>query len=157
MIKNTTNKIRIKKVHSLSVGMTLIEVIIFTVLLSLLITNMINYLYTIHLNNIKLMNEIQDAQNIRQVRQAHLKQAQFKEGFIATTAIILLAMGTMAFLLATLSAASFYADSVQAREMRIQKQLNEQACQETLPIVVAKDYFLQGEVALSEFDCVIHR
>ncbi|GEM_PF-1910173 len=141
MIKNTTNKIRIKKGHSLSLGITLIEVIIFTVLLSLLITNMINYLYTIHLNNIKLMNEIQDAQ----------------KGFIATTAIILLAMGTLAFLLATLSAASFYADSVQAREIRIQKQLNERACQETLPLIVAKDYFFQGEIRLSEFDCVINK
>ncbi len=45
-------------------GMTLIEVIIYTVLLSLLITNMINYLYTMHINNIKLINDVQDSQNL---------------------------------------------------------------------------------------------
>ncbi len=44
--------------------MTLIEVIIFTILLSLLITNTINYLYIIQLNNYKLINEIQNAQNL---------------------------------------------------------------------------------------------
>ncbi len=43
-------------------GMTLIEVVIFTVLLSLLITNTINYLYSIHLQDIHLINEIYDAQ-----------------------------------------------------------------------------------------------
>ena len=44
-------------------GMTLIEVLIYTVLLSLLITSTINYLYAMHIDSIKLMREIQDAQN----------------------------------------------------------------------------------------------
>lgn len=134
-------KIKIKKNRNMSTGLTLIEVIIFTILLSMLMANMINYLYTIHTNNIKLMNEIQDAQ----------------KGFIATTAVILLAMGTLAFLLATMSAASFYGYSIETREMRIQKQLNWQACQETLPLIIAKDYFFESEIMLSNFDCTVHK
>jgi hypothetical protein len=122
-------------------GMTLIEITIFTVLLSLLIGNMINYLYTIHFNNIKLMNEIEKAQ----------------KGFVATTAVILLSIGTLAFLVATMTAASLFADSVDHREARIQKTLNEIACQETLPLLVAKDYFLSGKVELSDLGCVINR
>jgi hypothetical protein len=130
--KRNTHRIR---------GITLIEVTIFTVLLSLLIGNMINYLYTTHVNNLKLMNEIEEAQ----------------KGFVATTAVVLLATGTLAFLVTTMSAAALFADSVDRREARIQKRLNEIACQETLPLLIAKDYFLDGEVTLSDFGCVIHR
>lgn len=122
-------------------GMTLIEITIFAVLLSLLIGNMINYLYTTHIHNLKLMNEIEEAQ----------------KGFVATTAVMLLATGILAFLIVTMSAAALFADSVDRREVRIQKGLNEVACQETLPLMVAKDYFLDGEVKLSDFGCVIHR
>jgi len=45
-------------------GITLIEVIIFTVLISLLFTNTIEYLYVIHTNNIILIDEIYNAQNL---------------------------------------------------------------------------------------------
>jgi hypothetical protein len=102
---------------------------------------MINYLYTTHVNNLKLMNEIEEAQ----------------KGFVATTAVVLLATGTLAFLVTTMSAAALFADSVDRREARIQKRLNEIACQETLPLLIAKDYFLDGEVTLSDFGCAIHR
>ena len=78
-----------------------------------------------------------------------------QNAFIATTAVILLALGSLAFLLATLSAATFYADSVERREARIQKQLNDQACQDTKSLLIAKDYFLEGSVYLKDFDCVI--
>lgn len=123
-------------------GMTLVEVMIFIVLLSLLITNMVNYFYTIHMSNIKLMDDVHSAQTAQ-------------KGFIATTAVILLAMGTLAFLVATMSAVTSYADSVDRRQIRIQKNLNELACQETLPIVMAKDYFLEESVFLSDFGCAV--
>ena len=42
-------------------GMTLIEVILYVVLLSLLLTNIIQYEYDIHLQNIDLIHDIQDA------------------------------------------------------------------------------------------------
>ncbi len=122
-------------------GITLIEVIIFTVLLSLLITNTINYLYVIYLNNIKLLNEVHEAQ----------------KGFIATTAVILLSIGTLVFILSTLGSVTLYADSVERREIRIQKSLNLEACGETLLILAAKDYFLSGDVYLSDFDCTVHK
>ena len=43
--------------------MTLIEMIIYTALLSLLLANMIDYLYAIHIRNIELSNDIQHAQD----------------------------------------------------------------------------------------------
>ena len=42
-------------------GMTLIEVMIYIVLLSFLIVSFINYSYEIHMKNIKLNHEIEDA------------------------------------------------------------------------------------------------
>ena len=44
-------------------GITLVEVLIFTALLSLLISGSINYLYTVHISNMKLIDEIHDQQN----------------------------------------------------------------------------------------------
>lgn len=117
--------------------MTLVEVIIFIVLLSMLIANTINYLYSIHINNAKLIDEVEETQ----------------KGFIATTAVTLLSLGTLAFLIVTLSSVTAYADSVERREIRIQKDLNDRACEETLSLIRAKDYFLQGEVVLNDLGC----
>ncbi len=134
MPKKTTRIIYIQ-------GITLIEVLIFTVLSSFLISNIINYFYLIQSQNMKLLDQIHDDQR----------------GFMATTAIILLAIGILAFVLVTVSTASVYSDSVTRREMRIQKGLNKQACADTSKLVQAKDYFLNNEVVLSDFDCVIHK
>jgi len=79
-----------------------------------------------------------------------------KNGFIATTAIVVLAFGSMAFILATSHAALWYADSVTARQHRIQALLNERACIDTGHLVHAKDYFMSASVYVSEFDCTIH-
>ena len=43
--------------------MTLIEMIIYTALLSLLLANTIDYLYVVHIRNIELSNDIQHAQD----------------------------------------------------------------------------------------------
>ncbi|MEK7609542.1 MAG: hypothetical protein AAB470_00280 [Patescibacteria group bacterium] len=75
-------------------------------------------------------------------------------GFIATTAIILLSTGSLAFLVATSSAVFMYADSIEKREIRIQNNLNQQACQDTLRIMNAKDYFLNVDIQLSDFGCI---
>jgi amino acid transporter len=122
-------------------GITLIEMIIYASLISLLMVNMINYLYSYNQENIKLMNEVEDSQ----------------KGFIATVAVILLATGTLAFTLVTLGSVASYADMVGQREMRIQKSLNLKACDETLPIISAKDYFLDEEIYLSDLGCKIHK
>jgi len=80
-----------------------------------------------------------------------------KKGFIATIAIVLLSTGTLAFLVVTLAATYSYADGIERRELRIQNSLNEQACQETRPLIIAKDYFLDKEVSLSDLGCAIHK
>ena len=76
-----------------------------------------------------------------------------RRGFMALIAVVLLATGTLAFSLATVSAASTYADMAYRRELRIQAQLNADACLETISLMAAKDYFLNGVVRLSEFGC----
>ncbi|MDE1966458.1 MAG: hypothetical protein KGI45_00070 [Patescibacteria group bacterium] len=75
------------------------------------------------------------------------------EGFTATIAVVLLASGTLAFSLATMSAAAAYADSVYRRELRIQAGLYADSCLETAELMAAKDYFLDGSVDLPEFFC----
>lgn len=77
------------------------------------------------------------------------------EGFIATTAIILLAMGSLAFLVATMSASVSYADSIERGESRMQKALNQKACEETRQIMKAKDHFWSEEIVLSDLECSI--
>jgi hypothetical protein len=46
------------------------------------------------------------------------------EGFAAVTAVLLISFGVLAMSLAVLGAAAMYADSVSARELRIQNGLN---------------------------------
>lgn len=74
-------------------------------------------------------------------------------GFIATTAVILLATGTLAFSLVVLSSAVIYADSVSRHELRIQANLNAKSCLDTAALMAAKDYFLNGAIYISEFGC----
>jgi hypothetical protein len=75
------------------------------------------------------------------------------KGFVATTAVILLATGTLAFSLVALGSAVLYADSVNRRELRIQAGLNAEACLDTVALMSVKDYFLVGPVYISEFGC----
>ncbi len=72
---------------------------------------------------------------------------------MALIALVLLATGTLAFSLATMSAAAAYADMSYRRELRIQARLNADACLDSVSLMAAKDYFLNGHVKLSEFGC----
>ena len=85
---------------------------------------------------------------------ARLMRQRNDAGFIAVIAIVIIATGTLAFSLAALSAAASYADSVERRELRIQVQLNLDSCADTLNLMAAKDYFLNGNVSIPEFGCV---
>jgi len=48
------------KKRRLKIGMTLIEVIIYSALLSILLAGFIQYAWTIHFNDIKLSHDIED-------------------------------------------------------------------------------------------------
>lgn len=74
-------------------------------------------------------------------------------GFIAVTAIILLAMAGFIFSLTTFNAVIIYADSIDKKEQRVQKNLNKIACQETISLIKTKDYYVKGNIVLEEFDC----
>ena len=85
----------------------------------------------------------------------HIRRLKLAQGFAATTALLLLSLGMLAFFATTLGSAILYADGVERREVRIQKRLNQKACKESLDLMKAKDYFLQGTISLPEFDCSI--
>ena len=74
-------------------------------------------------------------------------------GFIATTAIILLVTGSIAFILATMTTAVMYADGIGRREARIQKSLNKHACEESRALAATKDYLEKILPTFPEFDC----
>ncbi len=76
-----------------------------------------------------------------------------KDGFIALIAVVLLATGTLAFSLVTLSAAASYSDMVFKHDERNQAHLNAESCLDSMVLMAAKDYFLSGQVSLKEFGC----
>ena len=56
-------KFHLNKYNSAS-GFTLIETIVYIVLFSILLSGFISYAYGIHIQNIHLQNDINDAENI---------------------------------------------------------------------------------------------
>ena len=74
-------------------------------------------------------------------------------GFIALVTIILVATGTLAFSLVVSSAALSYSDSVLRKELRMAARHNVHSCLESLTIMLAKDYFLNGEQHIRELNC----
>jgi type II secretory pathway pseudopilin PulG len=82
-----------------------------------------------------------------------MNKIRTSRGFIAVTAVILLAAGVIAFSLAALGSAVLYSDAVNRRELRIQAGMNAEACLDSAALMAAKDYFLIGSVYISEFGC----
>lgn len=77
-----------------------------------------------------------------------------QEGFVALIAVVILATGILAFSFSTLAGAISYSESVYKRELRIQANLNTRACLDKVTLMVAKDYFLSGEIKIKEFGCI---
>ncbi len=75
----------------------------------------------------------------------HTNNMKHYRGFIALIAIMTLALGTFAFSIGTMSVAMSYRDAVYAREIRIQKRLDQQACLDAFELMKAKDYFFVGD------------
>jgi hypothetical protein len=92
-----------------------------------------NILNIIHINGKRSLNE--------------------RNGFIAVTAVVMLASATLAFSLAALASALLYADSVDKRELRLQAGLNAQSCLDSAALMAVKDHFLTGSVHISELGC----
>ncbi len=72
---------------------------------------------------------------------------------MALIAVILISTGVLVFSLATMSAAVSYSDVVSRKEIRIQAQLNAEACLDTAILMAAKDYFISGNIPIKEFGC----
>ena len=74
-------------------------------------------------------------------------------GFIATTAVIVLACSVVLYESVTLASAVDFADSVMRHEWRIQTNLSAESCASTVALMAVKNYFLSGEVSVPEFEC----
>lgn len=120
-------------------GTTLVEIIIFISLFSVMMTSIIQFLYAIQLSNTRLLDRINTEQR----------------GFIATVTVILITTGILAFMIVTASSAAAYADSVEREVLRIQHSLNLKACQDTLKLLRAKDYFMTSKVVLIDLGCEV--
>jgi hypothetical protein len=57
--------------------------------------------------------------------------------------------------LAALCSAEAYADAVYHEELRIQDGLNDQACQDTVALIKAKDLFVASPIVVPEFGCAL--
>ena len=78
-----------------------------------------------------------------------------REGFIATTAVVMLAYSILAVHLAVMSAVSAYVDSVYLREMRIQARHSLFACLSYAEVFISRDYLWRGKVDEGQADgCV---
>lgn len=77
-----------------------------------------------------------------------------QDGFIASITVVILATGILAISFSTLAGAISYSESVYKRELRIQANLNANACLDKVTLMVAKDYFLSGEIKIQEFGCI---
>jgi hypothetical protein len=75
------------------------------------------------------------------------------EGLIALVAVNLIALGTLAMIASALTAAMWFVDSVSKKETRIQADLYSRACVDSASLMLAKNYFLKGDVSLKEFGC----
>jgi hypothetical protein len=98
--------------------------------------------------SINRTNRYSTASNRRNRRKAALQG-----GFAAVTSVLLISFGVLAMSLAALGAAAMYADSVSARESRIQNALNQQACQDSQALIREKDAFVSGTIDMPEFGC----
>lgn len=110
---------------------SLIEATIFMVLLSILMTGLMTYLRSIYDSQTRLLDDVDASYD-------------GSAGFIASTAVIIISLGICAMMLSGASAVFWYADSVDAREIRIQHELNAQACRDTIMLIEAKKLTTQG-------------
>jgi hypothetical protein len=85
----------------------------------------------------------------------NLKIPAETSGFTALVAVLLLSCGTMAISVSVMGAAATYADSVRSREVRIQNELNSQACEDTAELIRSKNVFHRGPLYLKEFGCTV--
>lgn len=74
-------------------------------------------------------------------------------GFIALIAVLLMASGTMAFLLTVAAAGLAYSDMVLRREYRIIATGNLNTCVSAIRSMAARYYFFRGKLRIDELGC----
>lgn len=75
-------------------------------------------------------------------------------GFIATTAVMIVAIGVISLSLVTLSSSVAFSDFIYRKELRVQSNLNSRACLSQILLMISEDYFLSGRIDLKEFGCL---
>ena len=74
-------------------------------------------------------------------------------GFIAVTAVIVIACVTLLFANIIMQIVVDYSGMVMRHEWRIQANLNAESCLNVVTLMVEKNYFLNGEVSVERFEC----
>ena len=77
------------------------------------------------------------------------------QGFIATTAVVLISLGIFTFSIVMTDSVYWYVDAVSSRERRIQLSLDRIACMDTGYLIRAKDVLLDIPVYVADFDCTV--
>lgn len=121
---------------------TLIETIVYIVLLSILTTGLVQYIYGMMSTNLKLNDDIE---------KAYKKES----GFGALIAVLLLSFGLLATCLTTLGYSYSFADFVNRKELRIQASMNAESCVSNIEEELRQDYFLDGKIFIKELGCDI--
>jgi len=125
-----------------NLGFTLVEIIIYIALLSILLSGLIRYIFSIQMKNYELKNKINDAYD--------------RQGFGALVAVLMLSTGMFAFVLVNFKAVEMYADFVNKKELRIQTSLNADSCLEYVILLLENDRFLSGGISIKEFGCTVN-
>ena len=76
-------------------------------------------------------------------------------GFIATTAVLMIAYGCLALALVSTLAVRSYSESVDLREARIEARRLNDLCMHRALEILAREYFVRGKVELPEYNCEI--
>jgi hypothetical protein len=78
------------------------------------------------------------------------------KGFIATITVIIVCTGVLIYQYVTWSLILSYVDMIDRMALRIEAGIKAESCGHTVAVMLAKDYFLQGDIYVREFDCSAH-
>lgn len=125
-------------------GLTIIEAIIYISLLSILMLGMIRYMYELHINSLKLKDGLdREYENMRE------------RGFGSLVAVVLIALGGLAFSISLADSVYLYSDLISKKELRMQASVNSDSCNDVVMHELELNPFLEGEYIVSELGCEV--
>lgn len=138
-------------------GMTLIELILYVAILSILIFGFIRAIYGVSDTDMNTAKNIHEAyKKMTNFKFGKVSQKDKSHGFIALVAILLLVLAVCAVSVTIVGSAYFYSDSVLRHELRIQSRLNVESCLNYVESMLSRDFNLRGDFFVKEFGCEVN-